>query len=193
MESRQSSLKWDNHKSTFFENLKILREKSDYTDSTLAVEGHFYPVHKLVMSSCSEYFRDIFEVTSCKSPVIVLKDVRKYDIEALLDYIYLGEVNIYHKDLASVLKTAECLRIKGLAFTDESSKIHVNSSSYDDALRDSPPPKRQRQNSSNMPPHAVSAVPYPQDNHPVIKVERDFSEGQKQTVRGEIDYEESAS
>ncbi|CAL4149313.1 unnamed protein product, partial [Meganyctiphanes norvegica] len=134
-------------------------------------------------------------MTACKSPVIVLKDVRNHDIEALLDYIYLGEVNINHKDLSSVLKTAESLKIKGLAFIDkDSSKIHVNStSSHEDTLQDSPPPKRQRQDSNSMTPHAVSAVTSPQDKHPVIKFEKDFAEGQEQTFRRVIDYKEGAS
>ncbi|CAL4068347.1 unnamed protein product [Meganyctiphanes norvegica] len=165
MEDGLLSLKWNNHKTTFFEILRILREKSNYTDATLAVEGKFYPVHKLVMSTCSEYFSDIFEKTPCKSPVIVLKDVRSHDIEALLDYMYLGEVNVNQNDLSSLLKTAECLRIKGLAVPDEDpTKVRKNStSSHDDTRRDSPPPKRRRHHSitDTIPPRAASPVPSP--------------------------------
>ncbi|CAL4112999.1 unnamed protein product [Meganyctiphanes norvegica] len=118
MEDRLLKLKWSNNKTIFLENLKIQREKPNYTDVTLAVEDKFYPVHKLVMSTFSEYFRDIFERTPCKSPVIVLKDVSTHDIEALLDYMYLGEVNVKQNDLASVLKTAKCLKIKGFPSLD---------------------------------------------------------------------------
>ena len=95
------------------------------------------------MSTCSEYFSEIFERTPCKSPVIVLKDVRSQDMDALLDYMYLGEVNVNQNDLASLLKTAECLRIKGLAVPDEdptkTKKQHLS-----DDRRESPPPKRRR-------------------------------------------------
>ncbi|CAL4087064.1 unnamed protein product, partial [Meganyctiphanes norvegica] len=160
MEEGLLSLKWNNHKTTFFENLKIQREKSKYTDATLAVEGKFYPVHKLVMSTCSEYFCNIFERTTCKSPVIVLKDVRSHDLEALLDYMYLGEVNVNQNDLASLVKTAECLKIKGLAVPDEDPTIFRKSStsSHDDARWESPPPKRRRHDSNTIRPHAVSPV-----------------------------------
>lgn len=113
------SLKWNNYKSIFFETIKTLREKSKYTDATLAVDGHFYHVHKLVMSTCSDYFSDIFENTPCKAPIIVLKDVSKDEIEGLLSYMYLGEVNVHHNKLASFLKTAESLKIKGLAVSDD--------------------------------------------------------------------------
>lgn len=142
MEDGLLSLKWNNHKITFFEILRTLREKSSFTDATIAVEGKFYPVHKLVMSTCSEYFQDIFARTPCKSPVIVLKDVRSQDMDALLDYMYLGEVNVNQNDLASLLKTAECLRIKGLAVPDEDpTKLRKAPS---DERQDSPPPKRRR-------------------------------------------------
>ncbi|XP_042238522.1 zinc finger and BTB domain-containing protein 42-like isoform X1 [Homarus americanus] len=143
MEDGLLSLKWNNHKITFFEILRVLREKANFTDATIAVEGKFYPVHKLVMSTCSEYFSEIFERTPCKSPVIVLKDVRSQDMDALLDYMYLGEVNVNQNDLASLLKTAECLRIKGLAVPDEDPTKSRKAPSDD--RRESPPPKRRRQ------------------------------------------------
>lgn len=95
------------------------------------------------MSTCSEYFSEIFERTPCKSPVIVLKDVRSQDMDALLDYMYLGEVNVNQNDLASLLKTAECLRIKGLAVPDEDPTKSKKQQLPDDR-RESPPPKRRR-------------------------------------------------
>ncbi|CAL4236513.1 unnamed protein product, partial [Meganyctiphanes norvegica] len=166
MEDGLLSLKWNNHKATFFEILKILREKSNFTDATLAVEGKFYPVHKLVMSTCSEYFSDIFERTLCKSPVVVLKDVRSHDIEALLDYMYLGEVNVNQNDLSSLIKTAECLRIKGLAVPDEDpTKVHKNlTGSHDKAGMVSPPLKRQRHDSDTKFPQAVAPDSSPQES-----------------------------
>ncbi|XP_068208250.1 zinc finger and BTB domain-containing protein 14-like isoform X2 [Palaemon carinicauda] len=149
MEDGLLSLKWNNHKITFCEILRTLREKSNYTDATIAVEGKFYPVHKLVLSTCSEYFEDIFARTPCKSPVIVLKDVRSQDMDALLDYMYLGEVNVNQNDLASLLKTAECLRIRGLAVPDEENTKSRKAPS--DERHDSPPPKRRRHDDTSRP------------------------------------------
>ncbi|CAL4166582.1 unnamed protein product, partial [Meganyctiphanes norvegica] len=262
MEDRLLSLRWKNQKSTFFEHLKILREKSSYTDATLAVNGLFFPVHKFVMSTCSEYFRDIFEKTSCKSPVIVLKDVRIYDIEVLLDYMYVGEVTVNQCELESVLKTAELLKIKDLAVPDEDpTKLHKNSNNNCDNARqdnspscldrpspiressspgrespppsrdspppsqdspppsqksylpsrDSPPRKRRRRVSKNVPPNAVSTYPSPrksdtalvtpvltpyitpnstsntsnveQDDSSLVKVEMDYTEEQEERLR----------
>lgn len=65
-----------------------------YSDATVACEGKFFPVHKLVMSSCSDYFEQIFQVVQCRHPVIVLKDITHQHMDLLLSYMYLGEVKV---------------------------------------------------------------------------------------------------
>ncbi|XP_068248105.1 zinc finger and BTB domain-containing protein 14-like isoform X1 [Palaemon carinicauda] len=113
------SLRWNNHHSSFMHTLSNLRNKESYSDITLACDGKFYSVHKIVLSTCSDYFVDILNRTPCKHPIIILKDIRQQDLEALLNYMYLGEVNVGQNDLACLIKAAECLRIKGLAVPDE--------------------------------------------------------------------------
>lgn len=126
--------------------------QASYTDATIACDGKFYPVHKLVLSTCSEYFGAIFERTPCKSPVVVLKDIECKNLEFLLDYMYVGEVNVRQNELAALIKAAECLRIKGLAVPDEDPS---NTTSYSptysskgrsttDSHRDSSPPAKKR-------------------------------------------------
>ncbi|XP_064093143.1 protein tramtrack, beta isoform-like isoform X4 [Macrobrachium nipponense] len=126
MEGGLLSLKWNNHRSTFFHVLSTVRKKESYCDVTLACDGKFYPVHKIVLATCSDYFEQIFERTSpmCKTPVIVLKDIRHEDLEALLNYMYVGEVNVLQTELSGLIKAAECLRIKGLAVPDEAPSEH---------------------------------------------------------------------
>ncbi|XP_047741763.1 longitudinals lacking protein, isoforms H/M/V isoform X32 [Hyalella azteca] len=142
------SLKWNNHRSTFIHVLGILRDKQLYTDATLACDGKFYSVHKLVLSTCSDYFSAMLDRTNCKSPVIVLKDIKCEDLEALLDYMYLGEVNVRQSDLATLIKAAECLRVKGLAVPDDeppASKKRETQTRRNDPSS-SPPAKRKRRN-----------------------------------------------
>ncbi|RXG70851.1 Longitudinals lacking protein, isoforms H/M/V, partial [Armadillidium vulgare] len=123
MEEGILSLKWNNHNSTFIHTLSSLHKVESYSDVTLACEGKYFPVHKLVLSICSEYFEEIFSQTKCQHPVIVLKDIRPSDLEALLNYMYAGEANVSQSELASLIKAAECLRIKGLAVPDESPPV----------------------------------------------------------------------
>lgn len=124
-----------------------------YTDVTVACDGKFYPAHKLVLSTCSDYFLKMFERTPCKHPIIVVKDVECRDIEALLSYMYAGVVSVAQNDLAQLIKAAELLQIKGLAVPDEppsptKKATHTRSSSDD---RSSPHAKRQRRDQNRSP------------------------------------------
>ncbi|CAL4092748.1 unnamed protein product, partial [Meganyctiphanes norvegica] len=144
------SLKWNNHNTTFFHVLSTIRSKEAYCDATIACDGRFYPVHKLVMSTCSDYFEEMFERTNCKHPVIVLKDIRHEDLEALLNYMYVGEVNVLQNELAGLIKAAECLMIKGLAVPDEApSKDSPKESKRGATKEESPQAKRRRRDDSD--------------------------------------------
>ena len=102
---------------SFFFLIYIIQER--YTDVTLACEGKFYQVHKLVLSTCSEYFENMFDHTPCKHPVIVLSEIHREELEALLSYMYAGYVNVAENSLARLIKVAELLEVKGLAVPDE--------------------------------------------------------------------------
>ncbi|XP_064092746.1 B-cell lymphoma 6 protein-like isoform X5 [Macrobrachium nipponense] len=122
------ALTWNNHSTTFFKTLSTVRLRERYTDVTLSCEGRFYQLHKLVLSTCSEYFEKIFEQTPCKHPVIVLRDVSCDELEALLNYMYLGSVSVAQNDLSRLIKVAELFQIKGLAVPDEPPKAVENNS-----------------------------------------------------------------
>ena len=129
--------------------------QESYCDVTLACDGRFYSLHKFVLSTCSEYFEEMFERTQCKHPVIVLKDIKHDDLEALLNYMYVGEVNVVQEKLAGLIKAAECLKIKGLAVPDEDPMDNKESSisgreqhKRSQRNEDSPRAKRRRRDNS---------------------------------------------
>lgn len=117
------SLRWNNHLLAFQRLLSNVKEQSCFSDVSVACSGQLYAVHKLVLSSCSEYFSTILRATNCSQPVIVLKDISSTDFEALLSYMYLGEVSIRQDKLSSLLKAAESLGIKGLTDSDKKNSI----------------------------------------------------------------------
>ena len=123
-------------------NYICLALQHTYTDVTLACDGQVYPAHKFVLSTCSEYFSEIFTSTSGTSIVIVLKDVRRQDLEYLMDYMYLGQVDVAQSELPSLIKTAECLRIKGLAIPDD--EPHKTQRRGADEREGSPPPSKKK-------------------------------------------------
>lgn len=56
-----------------------------------------------------------FQNTPCKHPVVMLAGVNANDLEALLEFVYRGEVSVDHSQLPSLLQAAHCLNIQGLA------------------------------------------------------------------------------
>lgn len=58
------------------------------------------------------------QTNPCQHPVIILQDVHFSELEALLIFIYKGEVNIEQKNLPALLKAAETLQIRGLSGGD---------------------------------------------------------------------------
>lgn len=61
----------------------------------------------------------MFDHTPCKHPVIVLSEIHREELEALLSYMYAGYVNVAENSLARLIKVAELLEVKGLAVPDE--------------------------------------------------------------------------
>ncbi|MCL4120822.1 UNVERIFIED_CONTAM: hypothetical protein GTU68_005177, partial [Idotea baltica] len=93
--------------------------QENFCDATLVCEDKHIPVHKIVLSCCSEFFEDIFIRTPCRHPFIVLKDIPLIDLEALLDYMYKGRVSIFQSRLSNLMKASDSLKIKGLSVSED--------------------------------------------------------------------------
>ncbi|XP_075154604.1 broad-complex core protein [Haematobia irritans] len=113
-ETQHFCLRWNNYQSSITSAFENLRDDEDFVDVTLACEGRSIKAHRVVLSACSPYFRDLLKSTPCKHPVILLQDVNFHDLHSLVEFIYHGEVNVHQKSLQSFLKTAEVLRVSGL-------------------------------------------------------------------------------
>lgn len=111
----QFCLKWNNYQASLTNAFKSLLENEDFVDMTLSAGGKTLRAHKVVLSACSSYFKNLLKgISHWQHPVLVLRDVPFIDLYTILEFIYMGEVNISQSDLQSFLKTAELLQIKGL-------------------------------------------------------------------------------
>ena len=63
-------------------------------DVTLLCDGGSYPAHRLVLAACSPYFHQLFTRLPTQHPLIYLRDVKQAELEALLEFIYRGEVSV---------------------------------------------------------------------------------------------------
>jgi len=108
------SLKWNNYQSHLVTAFESLLDQKDFIDVTLGVEGRKLPAHKMLLSACSPYFRDLLKGNPCQHPIIILRDICYDDLFSLLQFMYNGEVNVAQDQLNSFLKSAESLKIRGL-------------------------------------------------------------------------------
>ncbi|XP_017470149.1 PREDICTED: longitudinals lacking protein, isoforms F/I/K/T isoform X2 [Rhagoletis zephyria] len=115
MSVQQFCLRWNNHQPNFISVCSSLLHNGTLVDVTLAAEGRQLQAHKIVLSACSSYFQTLFTSNPCQHPIVILKDVQYDDLKTMVDFMYYGEVNVSQEQLPHILKTAEMLKIKGLA------------------------------------------------------------------------------
>lgn len=111
----QFCLKWNNYQVSLSSAFKHILEEEDFVDVTLSAQGQSIKGHKVVLSACSTYFKELLTgISPWQHPVLVLRDVPFNDLQSIVEFVYLGEVNLEQERLVSFLKTAEVLQIKGL-------------------------------------------------------------------------------
>ncbi|MPC87016.1 Longitudinals lacking protein, isoforms A/B/D/L [Portunus trituberculatus] len=114
MDVRRYELRWTHHQSTVVAEVGSLYRDAALVDVTLACEDQrTYQAHKLVLSACSQYFQGLFSRHSAhQHPIIFLKDVSGDECEALLTYMYRGEVSVSHDQIHRILRVANSLQVK---------------------------------------------------------------------------------
>merc|ERR1712142_1426371 len=83
-----------------------------------------------ILSACSPFFKAILFRNKHEHPLLYLKGILAKDMEALLNFMYHGEVNVAQDDLNSFLQVAEDLKIKGLTQNNSSTKSGSQSVSH---------------------------------------------------------------
>jgi len=181
MGAEKFCLRWNDFETNLSSAFRGLRTDQDLFDVTLSCGEESLQAHKLVLSACSDMFRAMFRrplAVSSGHTILYLRGVHAADMQAVLDFMYHGEVSVAQEELNSFLAVAEDLKVKGLTQKEGQSssqtqsskvpeyserKVTENSySSYIDPKRAKPeysappPPKKPR------PPKPSQATPDPE-------------------------------
>lgn len=116
------SLRWNNYQSQLVSAFESLLDQEDFVDVTLGVEGKKLSAHKMLLSACSPFFKELLKDNPCQHPIIILRDIKFEDVHSLVHFMYNGEVNVAQNNLNSFLKSAETLKIRGLTDDDNNSQ-----------------------------------------------------------------------
>ena len=115
MTEEKLSLKWNEFQNNITRSYDLLRNEEDFFDVTLVSEDEKHiRSHKLVLASCSPFFKDLMKRLEHPQPLLYLGGVMGEDLQLLLDYIYLGQVNIEQSQLSRFLQVAAKLKLQGL-------------------------------------------------------------------------------
>jgi len=137
MGTEKFCLRWNDFESNISSAFRELRDDKDFFDITLACEDEQIQAHKLILSACSPFFRNILRRNIHQHPLLYLKGVKYTDLQSVLNFMYHGEVNVAQEELNSFLAVAEDLRVKGLT--------QNNSQTSNPGKENSPAIKKQQQ------------------------------------------------
>ena len=113
--SEKFSLKWNDFQSNVSNSFNLLRNEDYLHDVTIVSDDNEQiAAHKLVLSACSEYFKNIFRRNKHPNPLLCLEGVSSKDVRNVMDYMYNGEVQIFQDDLDRFLNVAQRLKLEGL-------------------------------------------------------------------------------
>jgi len=114
MSSEKFCLRWNDFESNISSAFRDIRNEKEFFDITIACEDEQLQAHKVILSACSPFFKNVLRRNQHQHPLLYLKGVSFKDMEAVLNFMYHGEVNVAQDDLNSFLQVAEDLRVKGL-------------------------------------------------------------------------------
>ena len=121
--SEKLCLQWNDFKESIIYSFGELKGDRDLTDVSLVCEdGQQIEAHKVVLASSSPFFMNLLKRNKHTHPLIYMRGLKSIDLVAIIDFLYVGEANVFQEDLDPFLAIAEELQLKGLTGTGEASK-----------------------------------------------------------------------
>ncbi|XP_069130320.1 kelch-like protein 26 isoform X2 [Argopecten irradians] len=82
-------------------------------DFTVKVEGSTYEIHKIVLASCSDYFKAVFshDMLESRQEYVELKGLTKKGVQPLIKYAYSGSVILTLDNIQDVICAATFLQM----------------------------------------------------------------------------------
>jgi len=197
MSSEKFCLKWNDFEANISGAFKELRDDKDFFDVTLACDDDQINAHKVILSACSPFFRNILRRNPHQHPLLYMKGVSFANLQSVLNFMYHGEVNVAQDDLNNFLSVAEDLRVKGLTQGNQG-----GSSSSSRQVKSQPEPTKPRTQEREIKKPVINRPTEDDDIQEVVSVksepppsQQEYQDpagqaGQLQQYEAEIQYEE---
>ncbi|KAM4689612.1 kelch repeat and BTB domain-containing protein 2 isoform 1-T2 [Discoglossus pictus] len=98
---------------SLLEQLKLFYEQQLLTDIVLIVEGTEFPCHKMVLATCSSYFRAMFMsgLSESKQTHVHMRNVDAASLQIIITYAYTGNLAIKESTVEQLYETACFLQV----------------------------------------------------------------------------------
>jgi len=176
--SEKFCLRWNDFETNISVAFRELREEKDFFDVTLACDDSQVQAHKVILSACSPFFRNVLRRNPHQHPLLYLKGVKYKELLSVLNFMYMGEVNVAQEELNSFLSVAEDLRVKGLtqnnASSESSAKVNLPKAepmkTVNRPTEREPPPPIKRPRPTPAPPAVISRPSYQTEEDDIQEV-----------------------
>ena len=108
-------LSWQEYERQTPNIFRGLWKEPDLADVTLStMDNKQIRAHKVILSSVSSFFKNIFQNNQSHNILIYLKDINHKALERVVEFIYMGRCEIEQTDLNDFLTTGKSLKVIGL-------------------------------------------------------------------------------
>ncbi|CDI97278.2 kelch protein 12 [Echinococcus multilocularis] len=99
-----------------FAKMNMFRKRGQLCDVVVKVGGRVFPAHRVVLAASSDYFGAMFSNGMAESAQleIELKSVSADVMEALLDFVYTGQVRVSMENVQELLPAASLVQMEGV-------------------------------------------------------------------------------
>ncbi|XP_060114217.1 kelch-like protein 31 [Heteronotia binoei] len=101
------------HGNSILQVMSHMRQEQLLCDLTITTKAKSFSVHKLVMSSCSDYFRNLL-TTDPHLQQVDLKDISSLGLSTAIAYAYTGKLSLSLYTIGSTISTASHLQMYAL-------------------------------------------------------------------------------
>ena len=128
---------------------KKLWNDHDFADVTLAtLDHHQIRAHKVILSYCSKFFRDIFLKNPHQNPLLYLKGIRYKELAMVIKLIYLGQCEVGQNELKDFLTTGNDLEVEGLI--ENTNLINIKGSIDENGTQNTQEPRESDSNYTDI-------------------------------------------
>ena len=115
METGSYNMHWKGHNEHFKKMMKGMLVSKENSDVTLVCdEIKTVPAHKNILSASSPVFRKMFGLQQGKELFLYMRGIKYHILESIMEFIYLGEVNLQDIFVEEFVAIANSLEISGL-------------------------------------------------------------------------------